>query len=195
MKELRELRDFEEIRRIYNGPMQKDFPDNERKPLRAIRELFDRGAYRCYGLYEADKRLGYAFLVWSQQPEGDCVLLDYLAVDVAQRNAGLGTELMKQLAQPFSGADCVLIEAEDPDCAQDEAVRALRARRVGFYTRCSCRLTGVRANVFGADYVIFEYPTKRAHTDDELAAIYEEIYRQMLPARMPLFKKVFRMKE
>ena len=58
-----------------------------------------------------------------------------------------------------------------------------------FYLRNGYRLTGVRARVFGVDYQILEVPTGRDYEAEEIAGIYTELYRSILPE--PFFQTQF----
>lgn len=55
--------------------------------------------------------------------------LDYFAVLPEYRSAGLGAQLLADLPQHERGAQAILIEAECPDKAEDEA---MAVRRLGF---------------------------------------------------------------
>ena len=183
----RRITDFSLVARLYKTRLIDDFADNERKPLSAMRALWDRGAYDCFGLFCADEILGYAFFVRI----GSNCLLDYLAVEAGHRDRGLGSVFLRQLAACLAEADCVVGEVEDPDEAEDAAARALRERRFAFYLRNGCRRTGLSSVVFGAAYRILELPVGRVHRTDELRAVYTGIYQSILPA--PFFQTHFRL--
>lgn len=174
----RRITDFSVIEGLYKSRLKQDFARNELKPLSAIRRLWDRDAYDCYGLFRGEDLLGYAFFVRI----GRNYLFDYLAIEAGHRDEGLGSAFLRQLAACLTEADCVVGEVEDPDKAEDEAERALRERRLQFYLRAGYRRTDLTARVFGADYRILEVPVGRDHSTDELRAVYTELYRAILPA-------------
>ena len=182
----RRITDFSVVEGLYKSRLKRDFARNELKPLAAIRRLWDRDAYDCYGLFRGAELLGYAFFVRI----GRNYLFDYLAIEAGHRDEGLGSVFLRQLAACLTEADCVVGEVEDPDKAEDEAERALRERRLRFYLRAGYRRTDLTARVFGADYRILEVPTARDHTPDELRAVYTALYRAILPA--PFMKTQFR---
>lgn len=182
----RRITDFSVVEGLYKSRLKRDFARNELKPLSAIRRLWDRDAYDCYGLFRGEELLGYAFFVRI----GRNYLFDYLAIEAGRRDEGLGSVFLRQLAACLTEADCVVGEVEDPDKAEDEAERALRERRLRFYLRAGYRRTDLTARVFGADYRVLEVPTGRDHSPDELRAVYTGLYRAILPA--PFMKTQFR---
>lgn len=177
--QIRELTEEAEIEHIYHDRMEQDFPPNELKPLSSILRAWEAGKYYCYVLETDAEILGYAYFARN----GCSYLLDYLAIAGEHRDQGLGTVFLSRLADCFQTADCILVEAEDPDAAQNQQDAELRERRLKFYRQCGYRLTDVKTSVFGADYRILEVPTGKVHTAEETAAIYAEIYRTILPDR------------
>lgn len=180
---LRELNDRREITRLYRERMVRDFPDNERKPLGMLLRGLRRREYVLYGLCEGEDLLGYAIFYVLRDGQGESYLFDYLAIDEARRDAGLGTAFLRLLAETLRGAVCVLGEVEDPAAAPDEAARAQRLRRLDFYRRNGCRETGLRCRLFGVDYLVLELPAPDAHDQETLRERYAAIYQQMLPKR------------
>ncbi|MEG2421591.1 MAG: N-acetyltransferase, partial [Oscillospiraceae bacterium] len=69
-----------------------------------------------------------------QRPDVGYVVLDYLGVTREKRSSGLGSVLLKLVAERFAGADGILVEAEAP-LEEDDGENALRVRRIGFYER------------------------------------------------------------
>ena len=182
----RRITDFSRIEQLYHTRLKDDFADNELKPLSAIRQLWEQDAYDCYGLFRAEKILGYAFFVRI----GKHYLFDYLAIEAGRRDEGLGSVFLRQLAACLTGADCVVGEVEDPDRAAHAAEREIRERRLQFYLRNGYRSTDLTSKVFGADYRILEVPVGKDHTTDELRSIYTGIY-QSIPSA-PFFQTQFR---
>lgn len=182
MIQTRKLTDIAEIEYIYKTRMQKDFAPNELKPLSIIVQAWKKGVYDCYVLTEQESILGYAYFL----RKDNNYLFDYLAISAEHRGEGLGMVFLRQLADCLQGADCVVVEVEDPDAARDEEGRILRERRIQFYLRNGYRPTGVRARVFGVDYRILEVPTGREHRTEEIAGIYKELYGSIL--HDPIFR-------
>ena len=178
------LTDFGIIRQIYHTHMKQDFPANERKPLAMIRKAWQQGQYDCYGMSDGNALVGYAFFVKYPAGEKFCYLLDYLAVVDGNRNQGYGSELLKELAELISDADCMIAEVEDPGHVPDGPERQNRERRLRFYLQNGYRNTGITANVFGMDYLLLETAAAEAHEEEEIREIYAGFYRCMLPAPM-----------
>jgi len=145
---IRKLTEQAEIARIYDEKMKQDFPPNELKPFSSILRAWEGRKYYCYVLETDVEILGYAYFARN----GCSYLLDYLAIAGEHRDQGLGTVFLSQLADCFQATDCILVEAEDPDAAQNQQNAELRERRLNFYRKCGYRLTDVKTSVFGADY-------------------------------------------
>ncbi len=178
--EIRRLTDFPQVEILYKSRLKQDFARNELKPLSSMRRLWEKGAYDCYGLFDGDELLGYAFLVRL----GKNCLLDYFAIADGCRNRGFGSVFLRRLTACLSDTDCTIVEVEDPDKAPEEAARVLRERRLQFYLRCGYLKTDLTSVVFGADYRILEAPAAAPHTAEELRSVYTELYRNIFP---PLF--------
>lgn len=175
--ETKRLTDFGQVEDLYRTRLTKDFARNELKPLAGMRRSWENDAYDCYGLFDGNEILGYAFFV---RLGGD-YLFDYFAIAENHRDEGLGSLFLRQLANCLHGAGCVVGEVEDPDKAPDEETRQLRKRRLQFYLRNGYIKTEVTSEVFGVDYRILEVPTGIDHTADEIRMIYTELYRSTLP--------------
>ena len=171
------LTDFSQVEALYQKRLKKDFVRNELKPLSSMRHSWEKNAYDCYGLFAEDEILGYAFFVRL----GNSYLFDYFAIAEEHRDEGLGSVFLRQLAEDFWAADCVVGEVEDPEKAKDADSRTLRERRLQFYLRSGFRKTELTSRVFGADYRILEVPTAKTHTTEQLRRIYTDLYRSVLP--------------
>ena len=229
------LTDFEKIRQIYNLYMKQDFPANELKPLAMIRKARTQGRYDCYGIYDGDSFIGYAFFVKLMSGDRFHYLLDYLAIVQENRNRGCGGELLRQLSELISDADCIIAEVENPDADSviaetknsdtngtpvemensndnliiaegedpnadhiivdgedpnadpNEQEKDKRERRLRFYLRNGYRTTGVKATVFGVDYLLLETNAAKpglSHSKEEIREIYAGLYQSMVPPPM-----------
>lgn len=68
-------------------------------------------------------------------------LLEYLAVEEASRDGGVGGALLDEVIGSLRGSCAwLLIEVDDPEAASSEPDRRLRERRIGFYERHGARL-------------------------------------------------------
>ena len=170
-----------EIRTLYKERMVHDFPADELKPLTMIERAVKRGEYRCYGGLEGGAIAAYAFFVTNREEGQTIWLFDYLAVDEARRDRGIGSAFLQGLGRDvLPEAEMVLLEIDDPAFAEG-AEREHRLRREAFYLRNGLIPTGVTANVFHVDFSILEVPVHGTHAQEACRAGYEAIYRRLLP--------------
>ncbi len=164
------LLNTEEIKSIYNKYMVKDFPPDELKPLSSMMNMLSRGIYACYGLYDNENLLAYAYLTVLD----DFVLVDYLAVISRHRGSGIGTKLLSELKKILR-EKTVIIECENPDFATDDTDKITKLRRIEFYKRSGYVLSGITSRLFDVEYVILTYP--ECNNAD---FGYEQLYFEML---------------
>ncbi len=171
----------EQITEIYNTKMKYDFPPKELKPLQRILDAYDKNLYECYALTDDEDSsrevLGYAFFVKMDNH----YLFDYFAVTKDKRNGGLGSTFLGLLKQKFADSDSVIGEVEDPDYAENEEDRDLQTRRLNFYLRNGYVNTGVKAIMFGVDYIVIEMDLGKYHDQETIADLYKAHYKAMLP--------------
>ncbi len=191
--ETRRLTDIEQIRQIYDTRMRYDFAPDELRPWFSLREGWERDEYDCYGLFDGDELLGYAFFVHLLHGGKVLCLLDYLAITETRRGEGLGSLFLRQLSGYLRDFDCIVGEMEDPEAAGDPEERAARERRMRFYLRSGYRATALRSLVFGVDYLVFEVPAGKDHTTEELREAYTVLYRSILSPFF--FQACFKIKE
>lgn len=184
MLELRLLNE-EEIEKIYHRHLVCDFPPSETKPLKAIIRMMQEDSYFCYGMYEDNRLLSYAFLVSVQAPVTNnpsvskYLLLDYLAVVSDNRGVGIGSQTLSLLKKALPAQSIVLIEAENPDDAANEEELHIRKARLRFYLHNACRLSSVTTTVYGVGYCIFSLYDGNALEDTYIEEILETIYNYM----------------
>lgn len=170
-----------EVRQVYKSCMISDFPDDERKPLSMIEAALSRGEYRCLGAMGEGGVLAYAFFVRIERDGQTLELFDYLAVRRDLRDSGVGSAFLRALcAGPLREADCVLLEVDNPEFAPDAAERGIRERRLRFYLRNGLSDTGVRASVFGVEYIVLTLPVGRPQSREAFKDIYETLYHSFL---------------
>ena len=122
----------------YAALMPEAFAANEIKPWDDVVRLLAEDRYEIWGLFEelsdapdaGDLPIGFACL-WKRAGI-PLVLLDYLGVTAARRNAGLGAQMLAFLKD--QGRPLVM-ESELPVEGADEAENAIRRRRIAFYER------------------------------------------------------------
>ena len=133
----------DELTRVYLHEMCRDFPQSERKPLSMILTSEAEGIAHTWGVFDGAKLAAYLLMV---RPSGMAVSqLDYFAVLPEYRAQGVGAKLLAELPAHEEGAQAIIIEAEVPEKAEDEA---MAVRRLGFYARCGARDTGCYEHQF-----------------------------------------------
>ena len=177
MSEIRGLT-LEEVKNIYYGCMQRDFPRSEIKPWFKIERMYRNGEYCAVGATDGEEILGYAFLV--ERPGVGHMLLDYFAVSESRRGSGIGTELISYL-KDNADTDGILVETEDIDVAANEDERIERDRRDRFYLDRGAVKTAIRSRVFGVDYAIFNIPIRTETAESDCRDSLVALYRYMIP--------------
>ena len=176
-----EILTLPEIRDVYRHMLKYDFPADERKPLSRIERSMEKGQYLCYGIKDEAGIAAYAFFVAID----DVFLLDYFAVRKDLRGTGVGSGFLKELySSQFRNVSCILVEVDDPACADSDEEKAVRKRRLTFYLKNGLRDTGARSRAFGVSFLILECPAGEPHNREEAGEIYARIYRAILPQRM-----------
>lgn len=169
--------DTEEITQVYKNHMMGDFPKSELKPLASIFHMLDKGIYECLGFFAEGELKAYIFLLADR--ERGFLLLDYLAVCENSRQEGWGSRSMERLREYYRDKKGIFLECESLKTAKNEEELRLRRRRISFYERNGCVLTGVEARVFGVEFEILYLPLTEQEADG--AGEFERLYRKMLP--------------
>ena len=154
----------EELTKVYLDEMRRDFPQSELKPLSMILNSEAAGTAHTWGIYDGDALAAYLLMV---RPMG-CAMsqLDYFAVLPRYRASGLGAALLAELPGHENGCQAILIEAECPEKADDEA---MAVRRLGFYARCGAVDTGWTEHLFDAWFRVLVLPAEGKTLDAETA--------------------------
>lgn len=135
----------EAFRAFYESDLKTAFPEEELKPCAVMEQLWDKGVYRPWCLFDGDKIIGCA-VVWQHEP--GWVLFEYLCVTARERGGGLGSELIALLLQAERGS-VVFGESEIPDFAPDPA---MARRRMGFYQRNGAKRAFYDVTLFGVPF-------------------------------------------
>lgn len=171
-----------QVRAIYPILLAPTFPENELKPLGMIERALKRDEYLCYGAMDGDTALAAAFFVKIVRDGGTLMLFDYLAVREDLRCQGIGGRFLQGLlAGPLQGLDAVLLEVDEPACADTEAERDLRNRRLHFYLRNGLHDTHALATVYGVTYRILCLPVGDPLSPDQARRMYAALYHAILP--------------
>lgn len=184
---------LEQVEDIYNTWIHLHFPREEIKPLKNIRKMWSIGAYRALGMYEQKEKgqqlIGYAFYAMGQ----DCnmLLLDYLAIVEAYRGQGMGGIFLREMRERLPEFEGILIETEDIDFAANEEERRIRQNRDAFYKRNGVLRTGIKSQIYGVRFAIWQLPVVGSMTDTECKRNLENIYKIMVPgAKNKMFVKI-----
>lgn len=164
---------------IYQNWLLKHFPKDEVRPLQSLLQLWDRGDYQVFAMYQKEQLAAYAFI--AKTADCDMVLLDYFAVREEYRSKKVGSLFFKELGNLLTQTKGILIETESVDAALTEDEMQIRERRDAFYTRGGARKTEVVTKVFGVTYSIWNYPVTEAAGDEDCREGIEKLYRNMLP--------------
>lgn len=173
------LCDRQEIEQLYNTYLVQDFPKNELKPLERMLTLMDKNLYFVYALYDAEENmLAYAFFSGAYGCE--YVLLDYFAVAADKRGKGIGSQMLtllkEELGKNYAG---VILEAENPDYAENAKDFDIRTRRFQFYLNNGFSSTKMLCRLFGVEFRLFVYAKKQPSTLS-LAYAAVDLYKALI---------------
>jgi len=178
----------EEVTHVFNNSMQFDFPQNEIRPLSSIKKLMEKNLYPCFGFYVDDILKAYA--LFCHAPFGKCLLLDYYAVNRADRNKGYGSMFLKKLQGILGNFSGIIFELESINAAKNEAEKSERERRISFYERNGARKTNISSKLFDVEFDIFYLPIKKEWDDSFVYSELDKIYDTIFPKEFRV-KKVF----
>lgn len=167
-----------DIVNIYNTHMITDFPSEELKSIEVIQNIIKRKNYICYGLYDNEELLAYAFLATSKL----YLLIDYYSVCAKYRNKGIGSEFLNILKENCKNFNEIIVEVENVDCASNEAEKVVRRRRIDFYKKNGMRMTNISSTLFGVKYSIMCL-CDTGINDLVIYAELKNIYKEMLPSK------------
>lgn len=160
-----------ECRRIYKS-LARDFYPDEIKPLWLLLLQRLRGRYDGFICRHEGEQAGYMLFMCDGKGH---TLLDYYAIEPAFRAQGYGSAFFRAVCGQLSG---LLLEVEDPAFALDEADMANRLRRIAFYERNGCAMTGLCSEVVGMHYRIMAGPQTRLSGPQAHAAL-QSLYASM----------------
>lgn len=169
----------EEIVKVYNDHMVIDFPAGELKPLDVIQKLIKKKIYICYGLYDDEKLLAYAFLVTSKA----YLLIDYCAVCREFRNSGFGSQLLNILKEKCKDYQGIIVEVEKVEFAPDDNERLIRERRINFYKKNGFIMTDISIILFGVNFSIMCLCNVEAD-DSIICEGLKGVYKEIVPEKL-----------
>ena len=161
----RGLRQWAEIYRLY----QMAFPATEKKPFSMILKMHRKGASDVWRFTRNGKFAGLIITINGE----DHILLDYLAVDKAQRGIGIGTEILRLMRRQYSRKGVFLeIESVYEDCENKEE----RIRRKHFYEKCGMTSMEVFVWLFGVKMELMGFDCRLSY--EEYHSFYRDNYNQ-----------------
>lgn len=143
------------------------FPRQERKPFLQILKQRAKGLLEVWVAVDEGVPVGFAITAVTDS----LVLLDYLAVSDVHRSKGLGSGILRALAETYSGTP-IFLEIEKP-CEQ-AGNQAERLARKAFYLRNGYRESGINVMLWGVRMEILT--TADQLTFSECERIYDRIY-------------------
>ena len=170
--------DLKTLTTVYTQLLPQEFHAAEVKPPEMVLRLYEQGLYRGYGLYDGSTLVGYAFFCTSA--DGKNRLLDYYVIRQEYRSAGHGGTFLTLLQKTLAAFNFLLIEVENPDYAADAADRQNRIRRIAFYERNGCRMTGIQSDLFGCQYNIMTLDLSAAPDAEQALHGLKNIYLTLL---------------
>lgn len=180
MSELRTLTK-EEIEIIYQKHLVNDFPKEEQKPLEFMLDLYEKGLYVCYGMFEGMKLIAYAFLVKTEH--GSFLLMDYYAVIKKFRSGGHGSRFLNLLKEHCKEEAGILFEVETGIYEAGEA-KTTCERRISFYRKNGLKMSTLWLVLFTVDMHVMYLPLKEKNiSDEELLKELDRIYQAMFPKK------------
>lgn len=164
----------EELKTIYETDLTVAFPPAELKPLTAMEQMRENGAYDPLVLEDGDgSMLGY-ILLWKHMG-GRYILIDYLCVPAGRRNGGIGGAILRA-AQEYYPADTVFIGESEAPTGDPDADRMI-LRRLGFYARNGAKTLGYDCALFGVHYKTICWANVMPG-EAEIMRAHQEIYLQ-----------------
>ncbi len=171
--------DLKERMELYKKHLSKDFHKDEVKPFEMIEGLIAQNIYWCYGFFENEEQMGYAYLI--KAPNGEALLLDYLVVFEQYRNRGLGSAFLELMKEKLKEKGAFLLaEVENPEFAETDKDSQTRQRRIMFYQKSGFGMTKVRSRIYQDNYHIISLALKENATNElafmELKRIYQAVF-------------------
>lgn len=112
------IRDFDEGYEL----LKEAFPISEIRPYEKVKYICDHNIAQMYGYY--DEKLKGVIILWENE---EFVMIENFAVDKNCRGEGIGSIMLKEVANKFQDKT-IFLEVEEP-------YDGISERRIGFYER------------------------------------------------------------
>ena len=161
----RGLRQWAQIYKLY----QKAFPASEKKPFSMILKMYRKGVTDVWRFTREGKFAGLVITINGN----DHVLIDYLAVDQAQRGTGIGSRILPAMKEHYRDKGVFLeIESVYEECDNREE----RLRRKHFYEKCGLTSMEVFVWLFGVKMELMSFGCRLTY--EQYHAFYRDNYNQ-----------------
>ena len=137
------------------------------------------GLYHCYGFYEDDNLIGYAFFCEAGNQENKAILLDYLVMFEQNRGQGNGSKAISLIKEELCSYDYLIAEVEQVDLYDNSNEMLTRKRRQSFYKKNAWILTDLSVTLFGEELQIFYLPINQRVDEQKICRDLNEIYDSM----------------
>lgn len=168
LTEARSDEQLEPLKRLY----EEAFPPEEKKPFAFILHKREEGIFEILRIEDEEgKFLGLAIVILHR----DLALLDYFAIEKAERGRGIGSEAL-QLLQERYGTRRFFLEIE----STREACKDIdnRLRRKHFYVKNGMGEMDFLVDLFGVTMELMTHGCKVGYEE------YHKIFEDVLPAGM-----------
>lgn len=162
------------VTQVYEQQLIKDFVPEELKPIDTLLNLMEQDLYWCYGLFEDETFVAYAF--FSRSANYQDILIDYFAVCSGKRNKGYGGIFLTLLQKELSEVNSILFEVESGKSAKDEDEKIICQKRLAFYRRNGLKDTKLHVSLFGIDMNVLYLPIQKEPTESEIEETLDAIY-------------------
>lgn len=177
---------FKEFKDLYRKHIVKDFSKNERPNLEGFRKRMLQKNEETYIFEEDGIAKGYCIIDKLQE----YVLVAFLAVFENQRGRGIGTKILKELANKYQVEKGILLEVEDPDFFENEEEKILKQRRIKFYERANFKIVkDIKLELFRVDFRIMVSENKLNDTK-EIAKEIKYFYTMILNKKRQQYFKI-----
>ena len=139
---------------IFKEKIEKDFLEDELPPLFVFERCIKEDIFECYIFEYENEEVGYIVT----RKKDDVVFLLVLAIDEQMRGKGLGKIMIEEFKELVKDRKIILLEAENPDEANDEEEKLVRNKRINFYKKLGFKITqNLKYVLVDIDYKILYY--------------------------------------
>ncbi|MFA9466714.1 MAG: GNAT family N-acetyltransferase [Velocimicrobium sp.] len=170
---------IEQRKNIYEEHLVKDFHKDEVKSHERIETLISHDKYMCFGFFEQNQQMGYAY--FAKESKGESYLLDYLVVFKEYRSQGVGSLCLDLIKKKLKEEGKLLLaEVENPSFASTMEEEAMRKKRVHFYQKNGFKISKILSRIYNDNYQIIYFTWKDRLTDqvamEKLWKLYQTIF-------------------